>query len=231
MLGSRLDFCTDWYDTLNVPISTEYNKKNGEILKMSAGRQRAFDKEEALDAAMTVFWQNGYAGTSMAALTGAMGINKPSLYAAFGNKEDLFIAALRRYIDNHGKPHTDPLFEAGRPIMERLRNFLKRTAETQCNPNLPGGCLMALSTSESNADGFPPNALKAICDTNAQILDTLTNFFTDEIKAGTLKDSHEPKALALFVIALTQGMAVSAKNGASPEDLQAIIDQAMAAFS
>jgi len=197
---------------------------------MPAGRHRGFDKEEALDAAMTVFWQNGYGNTSMAALTSAMGINKPSLYATFGNKEDLFVTALRRYIANHGKPNTDPLFEVGKPIMERLRNFLSRTAEMQCNPALPGGCLMTLTTNESNAEGFPPKAMNAICEINAQIQDTLTRFFTDEINAGTLKATHNPKALALFVVALTQGMAVSAKNGASKEDMQAIIDQAMETF-
>ena len=65
---------------------------------MAAGRPRAFDKEKALEAAMLVFWRNGYAGTSMADLTDAMGINKPSLYAAFGNKEQLFVAAVEQYM-------------------------------------------------------------------------------------------------------------------------------------
>ncbi|MDF1748743.1 MAG: TetR/AcrR family transcriptional regulator [Alphaproteobacteria bacterium] len=198
---------------------------------MSAGRQRAFDKEEALDAAMTVFWQNGYGNTSMAELVSAMGINKPSLYAAFGNKEDLFVATLRRYIDNHGKPNAAVLFETEKPFKERLRRFLKQTAEMQCNPRFPGGCLITSCTDESNAEAFPPKALKEISDINAFILDKFIKLFSDEINAGTLKSSHDPKALALYIVALTQGMAVSAKNGASPEDLQAIIDQAMAAFS
>src|SRR4029077_21004340 len=61
------------------------------------GRPRAFDRDKALDQALHVFWEKGYEGTSIADLTGAMGINPPSLYAAFGNKEELFRAALDRY--------------------------------------------------------------------------------------------------------------------------------------
>ena len=69
---------------------------------MSSGRQRQFDERVALDAAMEVFWSNGYSSTSLSDVTDAMGINKPSLYAAFGNKEALFLRALNRYIDKHG---------------------------------------------------------------------------------------------------------------------------------
>ena len=76
---------------------------------MAAGRQREFDKQVALDAAMNVFWLNGYTGTSLSDLTDAMGINKPSLYAAFGNKEALFVRALNHYIDKHGSPHLEAL--------------------------------------------------------------------------------------------------------------------------
>ena len=68
---------------------------------MVAGRPRKFDKEHALEAAMLVFWRNGYSGTSLADLTNAMAINKPSMYAAFGNKEQLFKASLEQYINQY----------------------------------------------------------------------------------------------------------------------------------
>ncbi len=78
---------------------------------MSAGRKRTFDEEQALEAAMRVFWQKGYVGTSLSDLTAALGINKPSLYAAFGNKEQLFASALARYGSRYGLPHAEHLLE------------------------------------------------------------------------------------------------------------------------
>ena len=68
----------------------------------SLGRPRGFDVDEALERAMVVFWAQGYEGASLADLTNAMGINRTSMYAAFGNKEELFRAALRRYLDGPG---------------------------------------------------------------------------------------------------------------------------------
>jgi AcrR family transcriptional regulator len=67
--------------------------------EMPMGRPRAFDIEKALDQALQVFWHKGYEGASLSDLTAAMGINRPSLYAAFGNKEELFRKALERYIE------------------------------------------------------------------------------------------------------------------------------------
>jgi AcrR family transcriptional regulator len=64
---------------------------------MTAGRRRSFDEAQALETAMRVFWRRGYQGTSLSDLTAALGINKPSLYAAFGNKEQLFARALAHY--------------------------------------------------------------------------------------------------------------------------------------
>ncbi len=87
---------------------------------MPAGRQREFDEEIALEAAMSAFWANGFSGTSMADLTRAMGINKPSLYAAFGNKEALFVRALTHYLGKHGYPHAEKLQAKDRSLPERL---------------------------------------------------------------------------------------------------------------
>jgi AcrR family transcriptional regulator len=88
---------------------------------MPGGRPRAFDPEAALDAALEVFWRQGYEGTSLAELTEAMGINRPSLYASFGNKEQLFGAALDRYFTGPGAYAADAL-EAPtvREVVERL---------------------------------------------------------------------------------------------------------------
>src|SRR5450755_342863 len=74
-------------------------RKEGPV---TTGRPREFDIEEALDRALRVFWRKGYEGASLPDLTAAMGINRPSLYAAFGNKEELFRKALDRYTEGTG---------------------------------------------------------------------------------------------------------------------------------
>ncbi len=76
---------------------------------MAGGRKLEFDKEQALEAAMCVFWKKGFVGASLSDLTEGMGINKPSLYATFGNKEALFIQATQHYLDKYSKPKTELL--------------------------------------------------------------------------------------------------------------------------
>src|SRR6266436_381344 len=106
----------------------------------TVGRPRAFDVDEALDQALKVFWRNGYEGTSLPDLTRAMGINRPSLYAAFGNKEALFRKALDRYNDGPAAYVREALEEpTARAVVEAL---LRGAVEQLSNPRHPQGCLM-----------------------------------------------------------------------------------------
>src|SRR6476619_2341029 len=106
---------------------------------MPAGRPRAFDTEKALDRALQVFWRKGYEGASMPDLTKAMGINRPSLYAAFGNKEELFKKALERYSTGPACYVNDALTRpTARAVAERL---LYGAVEMLTNPKNPRGCL------------------------------------------------------------------------------------------
>ncbi len=114
---------------------------------MSAGRKRTFDKDRALETALKVFWRKGFVGTSVSDLTRSLGINKPSLYAAFGNKEQLFVSALTRYGRHYGLPHASHLLEpADAPLRQRLRAYLLSIARMVTDPDLPGGCLIAISS-------------------------------------------------------------------------------------
>src|SRR6202051_2035496 len=104
------------------------------------GRPRSFDLDEAADRALHVFWQKGYEGTSLSDLTKAMGINRPSLYAAFGDKEALFRKALDRYLKGPSAYTQEALREpTARAVVERL---LLGAADLNTARRNPGGCLM-----------------------------------------------------------------------------------------
>src|SRR5580700_8309201 len=103
------------------------------------GRPRAFDTDEALDQAMHLFWRKGFLGTSLSDLTEAMGINRPSLYAAFGNKESLFRKALEHYSKGPSAYLNDALREPNaRAVVERL---LRGVVDLLTNPHTPTTCM------------------------------------------------------------------------------------------
>src|SRR5258707_12430271 len=107
---------------------------------MAMGRPRAFDMDQALEHALQVFWRKGYEASSLADLTEAMGINPPSLYAAFGNKEGLFRKAVDRYVAERGKFWAEALSEpTARAAVERL---MRRSADFLTEPCNPGGCVL-----------------------------------------------------------------------------------------
>src|SRR5438067_3605898 len=117
-------------------------KQSGKKRKSTApvGRPRSFDIDKALDRALQVFWHKGYEGTTLSNLTQAMGINRPSLYAAFGDKETLFRKALDRYNTGPGAYVIEALNEpTGRRVIERL---LRGAADSLVCPRNPRGCLM-----------------------------------------------------------------------------------------
>src|ERR1700733_10066888 len=107
---------------------------------MAMGRPREFDTERVLDAAMEVFWRHGYEGATVAELTEAMGINPPSLYAAFGSKEGLLKAALDRYAEKRAEFLREVLAApTAREVAERM---LLRIADLHTDPANPPGCLL-----------------------------------------------------------------------------------------
>src|SRR5580658_4662785 len=106
---------------------------------MAKGRPRAFDVNQALDRALQVFWRQGYEGSSLADLTQAMGINPPSLYAAFGNKAGLFRETLDRYTDGPaGYVRTALEAPTARAVAERL---LQGAIDLLSDERHPRGCL------------------------------------------------------------------------------------------
>lgn len=198
---------------------------------MTAGRNRSFDKDKTLEKAMLIFWGKGYPGTSLTDLTTAMGINKSSLYATFGNKEKLFNQAIEFYLHKHGVIHLSALFNTEQKLKDRLRSYLFSVAYMLTNPDLPKGCLICNATSEIAGDCLPENSAKNINAINQKTVFTLTNFFEKEQKAGNLIDGHCVNTLADYLLTLQFGLAVSARNGSNIEDLKKIINFALTQFN
>lgn len=189
------------------------------------GRPRSFDCEAALDRALEVFWRKGYEGASLADLTAAMGINPPSLYAAFGNKEELFRKAIERYVEARTPFWLEALeLPTAREVIERL---MRGSVE-----NLTSGCPGCLLVKGAMTCGEGADALQEeLAKVRALAESSLRERFERAVKEGDLAASADPAGLARYVIALNQGMAIQAEGGATTADLQKIVDMALTGLS
>ena len=194
---------------------------------MIMGRPRAFDIDQALDQALHVFWEKGYEGTSITDLTEAMGINPPSLYAAFGNKETLFKKALNRY-----EARRDEIFEeafAAPTAREAIERLLESVAERLSGKDGPSGCLMvqaALCGSEEC-----DSVRKDLAARRAQGEILIRKRLERGKKEGDLLKDADLVDLARYLATVMQGMAVQAAGGASRKELRAIANTALRAWS
>lgn len=191
------------------------------------GRPRAFDRDRALDRALQVFWREGYEGASLSDLTRAMGINRPSLYAAFGNKKSLFRLVLDRYMEGPGAYAGEALKQPNaRAVVERL---LEGAAHTLTAPKNPRGCLYVQG---ALACGKEASAMRReLACRRMAIEEQLCKRFKRAKGAGDLPSDSNPADLARFVATVYQGMAVQATAGASRAELQRVAKIALAAWS
>jgi len=191
------------------------------------GRPRAFDEEQALDAALAVFWRNGYQGASLAELTHAMDISKPSLYAAFGNKEQLYLSALERYREQQLIKHAERL--AAEPdLKSAMRAFLRSVATMLTSPELPGGCMVVTSAVACDTAALPQRVVAAIGTTvNQSAFGPLKDRLQKELQRRNLPVGTPVEQLADFFTTIMTGMAVMAKVGATQERLFDTIEHAL----
>ncbi|MDX5406214.1 MAG: TetR/AcrR family transcriptional regulator [Chromatiaceae bacterium] len=190
------------------------------------GRPRAFDIDTALEKALEVFWRKGYDGTSLSDLTDAMGINKPSLYAAFGNKEQLFLKAIEKY---ESRPCAFFMPALEKPTAyEVAEHMLYGAAANMANKDQPQGCVViqgALSCSEAAA------AVKeALINRRLEGQQKLLQRFERAKAEGDLPASVDAETLAQYLGTVLQGMAIQANNGATPEQLQRVAKMSLLAF-
>jgi AcrR family transcriptional regulator len=191
------------------------------------GRPRSFDRAAALRQAMEVFWENGYEAASMTDLTSAMGINSPSLYAAFGSKEKLFQETVALYLASEGTEIWNALSEAP-TAQEAVEQFLRQTAISFTRKNKPAGCLIVLGA--LHADKGSEAACRSLRSHRAENVVALRERMERGVRDGDLPASADCTKLASFYATVQQGMSIQARDGASRQILLAIADSAMAAW-
>jgi AcrR family transcriptional regulator len=190
------------------------------------GRPREFDLDAALDEAMEVFWRRGYEGATIAELTGAMGINPPSLYAAFGSKEGLLKAALDRYTSQRNECMAEILSApTAREVAER---GLLKLADLQTDPANPPGCLLVAGGLACGVGS--ENIPFELAAHRAQMEDQLRERFIRARKEGDLSAKSDPAALARYLSAVIAGIGVLASAGATREQLREVAMVAVKAF-
>lgn len=195
----------------------------------NVGRKRSFDRTEALDKAMRVFWDNGFSGTSLSDLTESLAINKPSLYAAFGNKAQLFNAALDHYLDRYGSPSVQLLTTpAELPILKRLENYLFAMAENNTAESTPKGCFIVKCHCESGGNqSLPKETVNLLENVSVNHETILENFFLSEQLKGNVSKAHAAKDIAAYLLSLMYGMSVMARRGKSSEALKSIVQTSL----
>ncbi|WP_336489896.1 TetR/AcrR family transcriptional regulator [Methylobacterium nigriterrae] len=191
----------------------------------SKGRPRTFDRELALRRALEVFWKRGYEPATMGELCAAMGINPPSLYAAFGNKASLFMEAVKHYETTYWAVPWQKL--AAEPNMRRaMEHFLLDAAAVLSSLDAPCGCMVVLSTANVSPEAQDVHdAMRALREVSR------TNFrqrLERALKAGDLPVGADVEALAAVFTTLLQGMSVQARDGAPREELERIARASLA---
>lgn len=187
---------------------------------MPGGRPRSFNPDEALDRALELFWEQGYEGTSLTELTTAMGINKPSLYAAFGNKEQLFAKALDRYFAGPGAFAADALDEPTvRGVVEHL---VYGGIQLTTGADTPHGCLTVKGVHACGPDARPvrDDAIRRRKAGEAALRRRFEN--APDLPRGT-----NAATLARLVHTLTDGIAVQAAAGRGREQLREVAELAL----
>lgn len=189
--------------------------------KKSRGRPKVFDREAALDKAMTLFWQHGYEATSLAHLVEVTGAKAPTLYAEFTNKEGLFRAVLDRYITRFAEKQEALLFDDSKSVEQALESYCSEVAACFTSTDTPAGCFIITTSAALAASSDEiASAIKARHTQREQIL---ARFFAQRQARGELPASCNIDSLVRFVSCMLHGMSVSAREGAKCSELKEVI--------
>jgi AcrR family transcriptional regulator len=192
-------------------------------IKRQRGRPTAFDPDEALEKALQVFWTRGYEGASMAELTAAMGINKPSLYAAFGNKEELFRKALDKYLSCRVAYLNEAMQQP--TARQSVEMFLTKSVEFLTDKKTPSGCMVvqgALSCGQ-NAEHIQ----RELIDNRNGYEKAIRQRLERAQKESELPADLNAAEFAKYLATIHQGMSVQSTSGATKKELLAVVSQVL----
>ncbi len=191
---------------------------------MPSGRTRQFDIDQALDQALEVFWARGYEGATLPELTRAMGINRPSLYAAFGNKEQLF----HQVLDHYRSGPQAFLAEALRKPTAREAVEATFSGFIEMRSGTSHGCLIV---SGALACGEAAEAVRQeLVQLRQGAVSAFRDRFEQSIRGGDLPKETDGPTLARFIATVLNGLAVQAASGATETELKRVAAMAMRAW-
>ncbi len=195
-------------------------------VRRKRGRPLGFDREAALHQAMLLFWRHGYEATSVNDLTAAMGITPPSLYTAFGDKKQLFLEAIQRYVS--GPVNSETIIDEAPTAREAALGLLQASAIGFTGETTPTGCLLA-----SSAISCSPAAVdvqKELAAIRLQVEKRLRKKITRERALKVPVRPNDAEALAGHIMAVIQGMSTLARDGATRKKLLSVAAVAMLAW-
>ncbi|WP_175650432.1 TetR/AcrR family transcriptional regulator [Pseudomonas sp. Marseille-P9899] len=191
------------------------------------GRPRTFDRDQAVEQALHLFWQHGYDATSLTQLKAGLGggISAPSFYAAFGSKEALFNECVQRYLTTFARV-TECLWDECPPPREAIETALRRSACMQCEDGHPKGCMVALGVMSAPS---PENARVADALTQSRVR-TRAGFVAcveRGIRAGELPEGTDARVMAAVFDSFLQGVSILARDEVPHAVIDAAITQVM----
>lgn len=188
------------------------------------GRPREFDRENALRAALELFWKEGYEPASVARLCQVMDINPPSLYATFGNKAALFLEAVRLYEQTYWREPVDMLMKEP-DIYRAIETFFNESARILLSPDTPPGCMLVLAA--VNISDSEKEIIESIRDMRADTKKLFAERLRRAIQDGQIPASTDVPALAGALNTLLEGLSLQARDGLFQSELTAIASHAV----
>ncbi|MFL1542473.1 TetR/AcrR family transcriptional regulator [Pseudomonas sp. O39] len=189
------------------------------------GRPRNFDRDQAVEQALHLFWEHGYDATSLAQLKAGMGggISAPSFYAAFGSKEALFDECVQRYLATYAQV-TECLWDENLAPRQAIETALRQSARMQCEDGHPKGCMVALGVMSAPS---PENArvADALTQSRARTRAGIVACVERGIRAGQLPDTLEAPVMATVFDSFLQGVSILARDNVPHKVIDAAISQ------
>lgn len=191
---------------------------------MVVGRKKIFDEDVALKAAMDVFWEKGYIGASLAELTQRMGINKPSMYSTFGNKEALFIKATNLYCSSKIVCLSELLKQTERPLKDRLKAYMMAIVSVQCESQSAKGCYLIQCQTEVASGELPAKASQLLNETVDYLQTLLEEVLSTDQESKNLGLDKKAKEKAFGLAVTLRGTATLARCGHQMSEFESVID-------